>query len=452
MQTLNILTPGQINAVLEIHEHILSLLSKSGLQVYGEGGHGFRAAREAVNVPGKETAAKRKPKGYTLSKIPSKKHGFTWYVRYQDKGETIPSRWSTGTADPGAANRFAVENRDRLLSAYHAKEPQKTGLYPALKNFYKPGSAYLAAVRSRGRQLSDHTSKTYHNFIIKKLLPFLRRRGVKEFADITPPLVLKLQNHLLKGNKPQTVNYFIGAVKAAFDYLVMEGTIPENVFSKTTSLTIPQKQKLVRGCYNVDEIRGVFNRRWPDPFACLLCLMIYTTGLRNSEIGRIRDRDITKINGAGFVNIPESKTGNGVRLVPLHPFVRERLRRHIAKKGVYPGGYIFFQNGRNNESTVYSRANMIMGSLVKKITPEQAAAELDRLGITFYSGRHYWKTLMNAEKLGDVEEFFMGHKVSSDVAKRYNHRDRQGKAMLAKKAGEVFRVLDRRLFKAGRRP
>jgi integrase len=230
----------------------------------------------------------------------------------------------------------------------------------------------------------------------------------------------------------------------------MEGTILENVFSKTTSLTIPRNQKHIRGCYDIDEICGIFNRRWPDPFACLLCLIIYTTGLRNSEIEKIRKRDIIKINSVKFISVTESKTENGIRLVPLHPLVDEKIKRHIAKNGVYSDEFIFFQHGRNNESTVYKKANILMGSLVKKTTLKKAAAELDKLGITFYSGRHYWKTLMNAEELGDVEEFFMGHKVSSDVAKRYNHKDKQGRAMLAKKAREVFRSLDKRLFKTPR--
>jgi integrase len=438
MQELNILTPGQLKTVLEIYEHTLSLLTANGLHLRND----FHTVGKAIN---NEVPQKRKPKGYSLSKVPSKKYGFTYYVRYQDKGKTIPSRWSTGTDDLELAKTFALENRDRLISAYFSKEPKKTGVYPVLRNFYKPGSTYLKTVRSRGRQLSDHTANTYHNFIIKKLIPFLKRRSIKDFSDIKPPLVLKLQNHLLENNKPQTVNYFIGAVKTAFDYLIMDGTIQENVFSKTTSLTIPQNQKHIRGCYDVDEIYSVFNRRWPDQFAYLLCLMIYTTGLRNSEIERIRKQDITKINSIKFINIPESKTENGVRLVPLHPFVDEKIKRHITKNGVYPGGYIFFRNGRNNESTVYKDANILMGSLVKK-----TAADLKKLGITFYSGRHYWKTLMNAEDLGDVEEFFMGHKVSSDVAKRYNHKDKQGRAMLVKKAREVFRTLDKRLFKTGR--
>jgi hypothetical protein len=54
---------------------------------------------------------------------------------------------------------------------------------------------------------------------------------------------------------------------------------------------------------------------------------------------------------------------------------------------------------------------------------------------------------MNAEELGDVEEYFMGHKVSRDVAKRYNHRDKQGQEKILEKAREVFAILDKRLFK-----
>jgi hypothetical protein len=41
----------------------------------------------------------------------------------------------------------------------------------------------------------------------------------------------------------------------------------------------------------------------------------------------------------------------------------------------------------------------------------------------------------------------MGHKVSKDVAKRYNHLDKQGKEKLLEKAHEVFSILDRRLFR-----
>jgi integrase len=485
MRELNLLTITQLANVLDVHEDTLSLLVESGqiphtfistssthesilrfnpgrimdwmkegldFQTNNEQRYidtlkkkmtrDFPVALKTIKKLNEKVAPKRTPKGYTLSKVPSKKYVFIYYVRYMDKGGIVPSRWSTGTNSLDMAKTFAVANRAKILNEYYSKETRPVSIYRVLRNFYKPGSDYLETVRDRGRKLSDHTALTYFNFIDKKFLPFLKQKHVKEFKDITPPLILKFQNKLLKTNKPQTVNYFIGAIKTAFDYLVMDGTVQDNVFSKTSSLTIAQSQKQIRGCYDLDEIYGVFNRRWPDQFARLLCLMIYTTGLRNSEIERIREQDIVKINGIRFINIQASKTENGIRMVPLHPFVYERIKRYLAKNGAYSGGYIFFPDGKNNESIVYNGANIVMGKMIKR-TGEYLASQ----GITFYSGRHYWKTLMNAEKLGDVEEFFMGHKASADVAKRYNHKDKQGKAMLAKKAKEVFRILDKRLFR-----
>jgi integrase len=83
--------------------------------------------------------------------------------------------------------------------------------------------------------------------------------------------------------------------------------------------------------------------------------------------------------------------------------------------------------------------------LAKKL--KVSGDELEKQKITFYSGRHFWKTLMSSEGLGDdIEEFFMGHKVSGDVAKNYNHKDKQGKGKLLEKVREVFAILDRKLL------
>jgi hypothetical protein len=40
----------------------------------------------------------------------------------------------------------------------------------------------------------------------------------------------------------------------------------------------------------------------------------------------------------------------------------------------------------------------------------------------------------------------MGHKVSGDVSKNYNHKDKQGREKLLKKAKEVFTILDKKLL------
>jgi integrase len=77
-------------------------------------------------------------------------------------------------------------------------------------------------------------------------------------------------------------------------------------------------------------------------------------------------------------------------------------------------------SGVNNE--VFMKANIELARRLKV-----GEKELKAQNITFYSGRHFWKTLMNAGGLGETaEEVFMGHSVSGDMAKLYNHRDKLG--------------------------
>jgi integrase len=383
-------------------------------------------------------------RGYFLSKVPSRKNGFTYYVRYYDRGMVIPSRWSTGTNDPVTANVFAVKNRGKKLNAYYRglHEPREKTMYSVMRNYYKSGSEYLAIERNRGRKISDHTAGAYYHFVVKRAIPFLRRNGVRNFDDITPPLIAKMQNCMLLKNKPQTVNYFIGGIKKIFDHLVTHGSITENVFKKIEPLIVPDDKKGTTGCHDISDVKGVFNKRWPDPLSYMLCLLIYTTNLRNNEIEKIKMADILKIGPVYFIDIKESKTKNGVRLVPLHPFVYKKIVSFAGDNN----GFLFLKGrGKTNQSTVYREAADMMGTMMGK-----TSEYMEKERIAFYSGRSYWKTLMNAGGLGDVEEYFMGHKVSSDVAKRYNHKDKQGRDMLVKKAREVFAIFDKRLFTSSR--
>jgi integrase len=245
---------------------------------------------------------------------------------------------------------------------------------------------------------------------------------------------------LAGGLKPQTANDGLKAVKRITAYLARKGLIKENPCASLEALRVRRGDLEERGCYEAGGIRGVFDKAWENGTAYLLSLLIYTTGMRNSEIGRLRMADIVGARGCHFIDIKESKTENGIRLVPLHGFVHEKLRAYA--KGV-PAGEAVFKGCQKNRAA-YAEANEELGRRLGK-----GAAELKAENITFYSGRHYWKTLMNAEGLGeDAEEVFMGHKVSGDVSKRYNHRDKQGMALLARKAKKVFAILDKRVFGA----
>jgi len=377
-------------------------------------------------------------KGYVLAKVPNKKFGFLYYVRYTKDGKLVPSRWNTHTNDREAAERFAVNNRERLLNEYFNKKKEENQLYTVLSDFYQEGSRYLTIEAGRGRTMSDTTRKSHLAFIQEVLIPYYKKAGIASFAAITPASVTLLQDHLLStGIKPQSVNRYISRVKTIFDHLLAHGKIAANPFRAVTPLKVKGKDLSVRGCYEIDSLKGVFQKKWPDEGHYLLSLLSYTTGMRNGEIGRIRPMDITAIEGVPFINIPESKTENGVRFVPLHPFVYEKIMKRIADCHVGPEAFIFPKVNVH----VFASASREMGDLMGK-RPEELKAQ----NITFYSGRSAWKTMINVEGLGDGEEYFMGHKVSSNVAKLYNHKDKVGRDNLLLKAREVFRILDKYLF------
>jgi integrase len=390
-----------------------------------------------------ETTMRNQPKGYCLVKRPSKAYGFLYYVRYIKDGKEVPSKWNTHTNNLEEAEKFAQENRGRILSEYYAKHTPQGELYSILETYYTKNSPYLITDQNRNRIIGEKTRSVYYHFTTKVFIPFLKMEKVKTFGDITWPLVVRFQNHLLaKGNRPQTVNRYLGSTRAIFNQLLMTGVIHESAFDKIRMLRTGAKTSTVRGCHELDSITGIFNTPWEDTLKYLLCLVIYTTGLRNSEMERTQVKDLMEIEGCHFINVKKSKTENGIRMVPLHQFVYDQISGYIKETGKNPDDYLFSAHGGPNQSTLYKAANLL---LAEKL--EAASEYLDEQKITFYSGRHFWKTLMSAEGLGeDIEEYFMGHKVYGDVSKRYNHKDKRGQKRLLEKARDVFTILDEMIF------
>ena len=402
----------------------------------------------------------KNPKLYYLTKVKNKKFGFLYYVRYMRCGKMVGSRWCTGTNNQTAAELFAQNNRDRILAGYDAKrspEYIKHNIYNTLSEYYKKNSEYLKDAAVRGRQITDEVRIGYHNFIVKVFIPFLREKGIQKVKDITPSVLAKFQTFLLrkKLNK-YTINRYFSAIKAVFTHLVLDGMITENVFKQITPLRENKNiEKRSGGCYEIDLLNGIFNWKWREEIEYILNLLIYSTDVRNIEIENLKPEDIIKIKNCHFIDIKGreihgeliSKTENGVRLVPLHPFVYNKILEYVQKKKIPSDEFIF---NNKNISKYYCKAKLILGKkLARKlgIKPADVESYLKKEAITFYSGRHYWKTLMSANGLGEVEEYFMGHKISNDVAKIYNHRDKTGRKALVKKAQEVFRILDKTLFK-----
>ena len=389
--------------------------------------------------------------------------GFVYYVRYTKDGKLIPSRWCTHTNDKNAADRFAEENRDRIIAEYYDRKTVKKPtieLYSILKKYYAEGSPFLEVDRKRGRALGEDARKTYYNFITKQFIPYLRKNKIRHIEEIDTPLLHRLQNYLLvdkkkniiinskkkeiiiKGIKPQTIGHYISYISQIFDHLLIEGHVRTNPCKSVIPLKVSKDDQKITGCLEINKIKGIFNKKWKDELSCLLSLIIYTTNMRNSEIEKISINDLIKVDNIRFIDIPKSKSPNGVRKVPLHPYVYNKIIAYARKNKKGNEDYIFKLPTRKRlGSDTYTKALTELA-----VHAKHPVEKIKEDNLRFYSGRHFWKTLMNSEDLGDVEEYFMGHKISEDVAKRYNHRDKQGRDKLIEKAKKVFEVLDKHIF------
>jgi integrase len=406
-----------------------------------------KALRGTGNMPG--TSHSTRGLGFSLDKRENKTHGFLYYVRYRHEGKMLPSKWNTGTNDFLQARAFAVKNRDGIVAEYLNKKADDN-LYNILAEYYKKDSPYLTADKNRKRTFCDQRRRIYYNFVNKKFIPFLKQRKITRFPQIKPSHLAALQDELLAaGNKPQTVNDHMSGVKLLFDHLLRKSITESNPFKELEPLTVKEEDVKITGCYEIDKIKGVFNKTWRDEVSYLLCLLTYTTGMREIEMMNLRASDIIQTGGCRFIDIKKSKTKNGVRVVPLHDFVYAKLAQYMKAGNIKDGGLVFEKVRRDK----FRKANLDLAVMLDgaaKPDREKIRESLKARNITFKSGRHFWKTMMNAKELGDdIEEVFMGHRVTKDVSKIYNHRDKQGQEKIIRKTKMVMSILDEVIFGGG---
>jgi integrase len=368
------------------------------------------------------------------------KNGKIYYVRYFRDNKMIPSQWSTGTGDYREAETFAITNREKILKKYDNRKEGKV-LYSVLRSYYAQGSNYLAIDAARGRKLNESSRKILYGFIVNAFIPFLLENRIKEFGEIKPVVINHFQNYLLieKGLQPQSINRQISGIKAIFSHLYMTGIIEYNLIKDIVPLrNIIGK---IRGCYSMEELAGVFKTEWEDKKSYLLCSLIYSAGLRNSEIQNLKVKDIIVKGGIHFLNIEKSKTASGIRIVPLHPKLLEALERWIAENRLSSDDFLLVKDGKQRLYRLAKTANIVLGALAGKNSDE-----LDSANISFYSGRHFYKTMLNSYGLGEIEELFMGHRINREVSERYNHKNKRGEKELLKKAKEALKIINETLY------
>jgi integrase len=383
---------------------------------------------------------------YYLFKRANKKSGYTYYAVFLDPAtnKPLPTKYSTKTADYLEAVNWAEANREKCLKNYNGRAELSV-----LEAYFTEGSKYLEYEKMDGREMSAVVIKQRRAFMVNHIIPFFQDKKVHYLNQITPIHIKLLKDYLSKkGLTPQTINYNLHSLKKCLLLLKDMGKITYDFSGCSFTQKGSKEAEKTRSIYAIDTLKGIFSKQWKNGLSKLLCEVIYLTGMRNSEIQRMRFNDIEKMNDVYFLNVRGTKSKNAVRAVAIHPTLYKELETYAKENGIDNDTPIF----RNVYNDVFRQASFDMGSLLG-----YTENDLVEKGICFYSGRHTFKTILalgNAEKVADVsidfQEMFMGHnfkkaelkeKGINEYAYKHLNADVIGSSLLTEKGKEVIKIL-----------
>lgn len=181
------------------------------------------------------------------------------------------------------------------------------------------------------KRYSAHTVVSYQNDLTD-LMDFLECEfAANDLKDVTHSM-LRSWMASLKERKfsARTINRKLSAAKSLFKYLLRLKAINVNPAQLIPSL---KQSKRLPTFVERSGIELLFDRKnFDDGFegdtAYLVFALLYTTGMRLSELIHLKEKDIDKSNAL----IKVLGKGNKQRFIPLKPAISELIENYILKK------------------------------------------------------------------------------------------------------------------------
>jgi len=205
------------------------------------------------------------------------------------------------------------------------------------------------------RRLSPRTMKTYIH-CVKKFINF----NHKEFKRYTKK---DIENYLYfiseKGVSSSTLNVYLNALK-----FMMEQILNKNCYVK---LKHSKVRKRLPSSLKVPTIKKLFELV-ENPKQLLIIMLIYSGGLRVSELTNLKVKDLFIELGYGYVR---NGKGGKDRLFIIAELVKSKLKKYISKHNLSYDNYLF--KGRNGKYSPRTIAKILEDASIKmkikRITP-----------------------------------------------------------------------------------
>jgi integrase/recombinase XerD len=296
------------------------------------------------------------------------------------------ARWS-------ATNKF-WHLPDTEANRLHFKLP--------LANTLCPNTEGLASIVTFNRYLlskrySSNTIKTYSE-ALKSFLTFWNTKAIKDITN--DDVILYNNNYILKNNLSSSYqNQIVNAIKLYFK-IVKETAIEIDKIHR------PKREKSLPNVLSKEEVKAILEAPKNLKHKAMLA-MIYSCGLRRSELLNLRPHDID--SKRNIVLIRQSK-GKKDRLTPLSSKILEMLRDYYLK--FKPTTYLFEGQVKNTQYSARSLEEVLKKSI-----------KLARVNkpVTLHWLRHSYAThlLESGTDLRYIQEL-LGHS-SSKTTEIYTH-------------------------------
>ena len=285
------------------------------------------------------------------------------------------------------------EDHARLMQALHAMQAvqpaQAQAPIAAQASADDPTALKLGELLEKFlllKKVTQATAIAYKN-CIEEISKFLKNPAI---TRITASDVTRYQEFLAeKGNGVRTIDNKISIVRAVFNFAVKQGyTRNGNPAQNRALLTKKQRLKGGYAIFEKEEIEQFFNSEFfkeqeeKDPDYTTAVLFGLFTGCRIGEITSLKKDNFKKsTTGTNYLVIRDSKTNAGIREVPLHPYLLERISefldkktdkifKYVEKEGKGTSNAVGKKFARNLEGAKMTREKLVFHSLRKFVNNE----------------------------------------------------------------------------------
>ncbi len=264
-----------------------------------------------------------------------------WWIKYRDADGFV--RRVPGCTDKAATLQMAAKLE-------RAAELKKAGVNDPYETHRKrPLSEHLDAYE---RFLKAKGTSPQHVFqVISRARKVMQGCRLVFYADMSPS---KVQEYLadvkLKGRSPQTVNFYLQAIRQFVNWMVRDRRVPDNPLRVLSPLNVRKDRRHDRRAIEADELdrlvqsadEGRSVEGVDGPARGLLYLFSAFTGLRRKELASLTPRSLNLTAETPTVTVSAAYAKNGREdKIPLHPMLAQSIQRWVEVRGLGPTDFLF---------------------------------------------------------------------------------------------------------------